>query len=648
MLVMMTSLHGLLTFLLILLVVTAGVGLFVEFRDGYFDAQDLAWLALMRTQTAGDVVSQPSLLHPEGGPYQPLADLLVWVQGAACNGNPLPTVIVIIAAHLLCVLLLFLVARPALGSAAASLAALIFAWHPLVSGLFCPLVEGVQWAFALLFLLTGLWGYSLARQGRRMIGLTLGACAMLCASAMGPWYTLPLVIFLYDLGIPRKRQEPAWAKRILYQIPLWVGIALPIVVGLTWIEFPEVPDSGTVNLEWTLFEFDSNRIAKTHLLFDPMADLEDGKSNSEFPFGGLIFALISGTGLIMGGIRYRSPFFLKLLLCLFLYGAMAHIGLNGTSPAPVAKDYPANAFLCLFTGLMASCLFTRKANDPPPIPSSARAFAPSRLSLLALIPLVGLPAASGWTIHTISSDVKQPGIWIRDCRDQVLEMLEPGRSIKEPVFLLNTPAHVLPVAESKEDPLPLRSLGFAFNHPFVEESVRLFPLHDAPYLSHELLIPFMLHLYGDGQVLIFDEASGRIRSPNVDEVGRQYLLEYGTRFCQGLRPSPINLQQPVKKMSLPIDRETGFTVIFPLRKAQAERVVLLTRYGPTEILFDDLDFDMVNYQGNKPFFNLQVMDELIGRTLIFFPGESAFMWVESINDKGDVFHRSDLIWFYLK
>ncbi|MFH2000835.1 MAG: hypothetical protein ABIK28_14235, partial [Planctomycetota bacterium] len=273
-----------------------------------------------------------------------------------------------------------------------------------------------------------------------------------------------------------------------------------------------------------------------------------------------------------------------------------------------------------------------------------------RTRAASLLPIIALACGYGFMIHTVSPLILEPGAWIRESREQVLNLIGPDYPEKKPVFLLNTPDSVLPLAQnnpSRTEPLPLQSLGLAFAPPFLEKAVKLYPLHSAPWLSGELHVPFLLHMWGDGELMKFDEESGLIRWLHTEEINRAFLGQYWTHYCQGDRPSLLKVQMPVPKMSMPFDSEKGFPVVFPFRKAKAERVVLLTRYGAAAIRFDEIRIDMITRQGKKPYINLEVFDRLIRQALVFFPGESVYMWVESIDDNDAVFHRSELIRFYL-
>ncbi|MFH2000788.1 MAG: hypothetical protein ABIK28_13995, partial [Planctomycetota bacterium] len=290
--------------------ISASVGFLVwRFQGFYFSAQDLAGLSLLRNLPLAGIFAAPSALDPAGHLYQPLADLLIRVQVQLFGGHPAPYVLVILALHLICALLLYCIAQPVIHNPAAGLAALFFAWHPMVSGLFSSLVEATRWGFLLLFLLLCLWGLSFFRRRKRRLGLGLSTIAMVCASAMGPWYSLPLVLFLYDLALPREEDEPRRIKRLFHQLPIWIAFAIPFVAGFYITHDPHgsgsgaaVPDSGA------LFNAQSFRMLPGFFLPDRFDGLSGLRGESGFHNTGLGIMALTGLGLLLSAFRFRLRF----------------------------------------------------------------------------------------------------------------------------------------------------------------------------------------------------------------------------------------------------------------------------------------------------------------------------------------------------
>ncbi|MHC4942109.1 MAG: hypothetical protein ACYTG7_03730 [Planctomycetota bacterium] len=246
---------------------------------------------------------------------------------------------------------------------------------------------------------------------------------------------------------------------------------------------------------------------------------------------------------------------------------------------------------------------------------------------------------------TLTPEFLEAGKLNHKLQAQVCDLVEEDFSEKDPVFLLDLPApRVLPfrkITGGGASDLP-SALSLAFMPPFSERSLKVYPMRKAPYLSNALHTPFMLHTWGEGMVLRYDAAAGGLRKLNADERSRALLLEYMKKYCEDEKLHLLDIKIPIQNMTVRLGEE-GFPLQFPYRQASLYRIVIVTRSGIVMREEADLFPDRITREGKKPFVKLQIMDQRLRAALLYFNREPAYLWVEAVDEQGEVFFRSKFL-----
>jgi hypothetical protein len=246
---------------------------------------------------------------------------------------------------------------------------------------------------------------------------------------------------------------------------------------------------------------------------------------------------------------------------------------------------------------------------------------------------------------TLTPEFLEPGKQNHMLQSQVFELVEEEFSEKDPVFLLDLPApRRLPfhtITDGSASDLP-SALSLACMPPFSERSLKVYPMNKAPHLGDALHTPFMLHTWGEGKVLRYDEAAGGLRPLNKDERNRALLMEYMKKYCQDEKLHLLDIKTPLQDMTVRLGEE-GFPIQFPYRQAAFYRIVVVTRAGVFHSEEADIFPDRIFREGKKPFANLRFSDQCLRHALLYFEREPAYLWVEAVDEQGEVFFRSKLL-----
>ena len=624
------------------------VCLFWRFIHTYFTGDDFIHLFLYHKMPFFELFTEPSLKRLSPCLYRPVSDLAIYIESVLFGITAFPYHIVLLVLHAANIFLLFHVAQRIIGSLGAAAAVILFAWHPVVPGLLAHNSSGIRNTLLLLFVLLCIDSLARFRRNGKPVHLLLSALFMGLATGTQPLITMPAVLILCDLAKQPSKNSHAPAagriRRIAHHLPLWAAFALVIWVGKTvtgsfpfpWSgSLPAAPPSETGFVQacsQILSRIESFCINPAMAGLVPEAVARLGRI--------LILSLL----VVSAGIwtRCLGKEFIRPLLtaALILPAAAAPFALN-SGPDPVfARNFylPAAAF-CVLLGLALS-------GGP-----SAR-FRKSGALPLALALAVSF--YYGCLSHAMSQPLVRAGGLTEKIIEQVHDLIEKNEQLGEgPVFLANTPHYISRRISGMNETERIMAevfpsgLSMAFSPPFSSISTRIYPFSDKPWLSEELHVPFMLQMWSNGTVLDFDQYLDRVMILDYGKRRIALLLEYGRQYGKGKIRAIMPLAKPVQNMIVKIESD-GFHIKLPAKMAKSYRAGLLTRHGPMVLTVNSLEKEMITWMNEKPYINLYFDSPLLRENLVYFDNEPVFLWVEILDEHGEVFHRSKPIRFRIR
>jgi hypothetical protein len=639
-------------FLIAALVTGGALFLFGGFLGLYFTAEDFAFIYLYHRMPFLELFTEPNLKAVVVDLYRPVTDLIIYLETKLFGATAWPWHLANLLLHLTNVYLLFRVARPIAGRGGAYAAALLFAWHPVMPGLFSFNVGGIQTGGLLLFSLLCMDRLARYRIEGRRRSLWLSALFMLLAIGSYEWFPLVFTVLVYDLALPRAEGSPGKVIRLAHHAPLWLAVivlllARKAVLGMfiggyplpPWREvLPQIPGAFLASME----EFGFNPAIRG-LVSDPVRI-----------FGRWLAAALIGIPFLFWLVRLRLKFLKPVILTvlMLLFAAIPVAIVTSHDPASARRFVLPLAFLCILMGQALTGGIHAALRRPW---SRALPFAG------ALV----LAVYYGCITHAVSPYYLRAGRLTLDIRDQVLELAGPDHPKDKPIFLVDTPMTVavnLPGQAKKRAVAKVYQFGLsmAFSPPFCDADLRVFPLNRDPALQDRLYVPFMLYMWGDGTILRFDEKADRVRKIDFAPDQADWLIEYMRMCCDGKeRPALMKVRTPTRGLHQWMGPGKGFPVMFPFKLAAMYRIVLLNQHYPCKVeYFSPANRDMGRRitkemlipkgQGKGRYINIHFNEKILRDALVYFDNEPVFLWVEVLDERGEVFHRSELIQFRLR
>ncbi len=168
---------------------------------GPSSSNSMARLTLDATPLSA-VISDPLPDGSGGLFFRPLPGLVSAGMAPFLSENSLVPRIVSWCLHALCTLLALKVLSRFLGRPAGTTAAVIFALHPLHTGLCASSIAGIHAGIGLVSLLTGMMALTAFRKRPTLIAAILCVCAVLLAGLSSDNPSIPLIVIAYGLFLP--------------------------------------------------------------------------------------------------------------------------------------------------------------------------------------------------------------------------------------------------------------------------------------------------------------------------------------------------------------------------------------------------------------------------------------------------------------
>lgn len=639
------------TLLVAALVGGGALFLFGGFLSLYFTAEDFAFIYLYHRMPFIEVFTEPNLKAVVVDLYRPVTDLIIYLETKLFGATAWPWHLTNLLLHLANLVLLFRVALPIAGRSGAYAAALLFAWHPILPGLFSFNVGGIQTGGLLLFSL--LCMDQLARyriEGRRR-SLWLSALFMLLALGSYEWFPLIMAVMVYDLALPRAEGKPGKVVRLVHHAPLWLALVLLILARKAvlhkYIGGYPLPDPSL----W-------DRIPGAFLAsmeeygFNPA--MNGLISETVRTFGRWLTAALLCIPFLIWLFRLRWKFVKPILLTvlMLLFASIPVAIVISHDPASARRFVLPLAFLCILMGQMVT-----GGKHAAPRSATGRALPLAAALLLAVY--------YGCITHAISPYYLRAGKLTLDIRDQVLALVGPEHPKNKPIFLVDTPMTLAVDIPGQAKRCAVAKifqfgLSMAFSPPFCDADLKVYPMNRDSALQDRMHVPFMLTMWGDGVVLRYDERTNKVRKVRFTVEKNDRLVEYMRKYCDGKdRPALMKLRNPKRGMRLWMHPDKGFSVMFPFKRAAMYRVVLLNQHYPCKVEYYSatnpdqprrLTMEMLvpKEQGKGHYVNIFFNEKILRDALVYFDNEPVYLWVEVLDEHGEAFHRSELIPFRLR
>jgi len=630
--------------------------LFSGFLNLFFTAEDFTFIYLYHRMPFLEIFTEPNLKATVITLYRPVTDLIIYLETALFGGTPWPWHIVNLILHGAVVYQLFRVSRWIIGSRGALCAAILFAWHPILPGMFSFNVGGVQVGFLLLFTLMSFDHFARFRIDGKKSGMWFSALFMFLAIGSYEWLPLPGALLFFDLALARKDGLKGRLVGILHHLPVWAGVILLLlarkaVLGVYIGGYPL--DLSPKNLVLMPIAFLKN--IEEYCINPVMNGMFDRDIRN---FGRSL--ILAGVGLpfIYWLIRLR---FRYLILCIllgimFLCACIPIIIAVTHDPAGARRFYLPMAFVSLLMGMALTGGYSGSLKK----------------KWSGYIPFViaGIIAIFyGCMTYHISPYYIKAGTLTKKIQEEVLEIVGPDYPKNEAVFLLNTPMNVnadIPGTNRKIAVAKTYQFGLsmAFSPPFCERDLKVFPL--PPKFNMFEGLPMLFRLGSAGKLLTYDVKTEKVKPyiiENIWEQGRDYRKKFG----KGNVGAPIQLRRPENKNGVWYMKD-GFTVSFAHRKAPKYRVVVLTQHYPWW-----LDYRMLRKRDKPTGHISEITEEMviedvqqwkevvkkkkwvevkfdfsgIRDSLSYFHNEPVFLWMETLDEAGKTMKRSSIVKFRL-